>query len=184
MSNDDAGASDFLREAEALLRTVAAAHGLIANRGGLPPYQGRDGASLSLHGQLGPNWVVLIVWGRTAWLGLEQCHVWWYIDDEPILLQGEAESPYAMPVLEPKLIGVTPQFKRVIRGLAELEAAVGPYAEWIKETPIDQILVDAMASAWPRGRDGACLPATLEGAAADVQDALAEEPPKDEEETP
>jgi len=182
MSTEDAGASDFLREAEALLRTLAATHGLVMSRAALPPTQGRDGACLALHGQLGRNWVVLTVWGRAAWLALEQCHVWWYVDDEPVVPQGDGDSPYAKHVLEPKLIGVTPQFKRIVHGLAELEEAVGPYAEWIKDTPIDQILVDAMASAWPRGRDGACIPITPEGAAADVHDALAEEPPKDEEE--
>lgn len=180
MSSEKTEASGFKTAVESYLRRISTAHGLEFGLHALSPELGTNGISFILHGPLGPNWIVLAVSAREAWIELEQCYVSWYIDDQPIVPKGSTASPYAVPVDRPKLQGIRPQFKRVVRGLDDLEAAVGSYAEWIAGTPIDRILLAALTQNWPRGRDTNYLPATPEEAAADTQAALAQEPPKDD----
>lgn len=179
MSSKDTGISEFLQGAEKLLRGLAAQYSLVFGHYVLTPAQGPDGGGFALHGQLGSNWIVLLVWGRRPWLNLEQCHVWWYIDDKPIVPDSSVGSPYSVG-FEPMLLRIRPQFKRVVRSLKALEDSVLPSAEWIASTLIDQILVDAMASGWPRAHDASFIPITVEDAVADSRDALAEEPPNEE----
>jgi hypothetical protein len=180
MSLKDTCISDFLHGAEKLLRQLANHFSLVLGNHVLTPEQGTDGGGFVLHGQLGSNWIVLLIWGRSPWLEIEQCHVWWYVDDKPILPLSASDSPFKAFSPEPALQGIRPQFKRVIRGLEELETATRPYAEWIASALIDQILVDALAGAWPRARDASFIPITADSALADVRTVLADEPPQEE----